>query len=281
MKDLIKTVPMDPELKDIQSVGRLNRPGGEVEIKVIGPELDIYGREDDFKEIPESEFAEDETYALRGDGLMQNLEQSMANACTPRLTMMSSKEGVYESFHPLPNATVKRFKEGNIPEIKGVVLKGGKGVVVQVIPDDQLPTDTEGGIAELLAPERRLPGLGGDHDYDMLHTFPSHAVIPVYAKPKTHINRQRQGYSRRKAKRAFQARAVHRVKLTRYRRRHTGYLLLLDENGNFVSPQSDIHISQTFAKKLNTDVEHPGNAEMGGFMQPTKPSPVGKGDING
>lgn len=270
MKDLIKTVPMDPELKDIQSVGRLNRPVGEVEIKVIGPELDIYGREDDFKKIPESEFAEDETYALRGDGLMQNLEQSMVDDCAPRLTMMGSKEGVHESFHALPNATVKRFKEGGIPEIKGVVLKGGKGVVVQVIPDDQLPTDTEGDIAELLIPERRLPGLGGDHDYDMLHHFPSHAVIPIRAKPKTRINRQRQGYSRRKAKHAYQARAKHQVKLTRYKRRGHGYLMLLDENGNPINLTSDIHIAQAM-----------GRAETGGFMQPTKPLPHGKGDING
>lgn len=279
MKDLIKTMPMDPKLKDIQSVGRLNRPAGEVEIKVIGPELDIYGRKDDFKEIPESEFAEDETYALHGDGLMQNLEQSMTDACAPRLTMMGSKEGVYELFHPLPNATVKRFKEGNIPEIKGVVLKGGKGVVVQVIPDDHVPVDTEGNKAELLAPDRRLSGLDGDFDYDMLHGFPSYAVIPVYAKPKTRVNRQRQGYSRRKAKHAFQARAVHRVKLTRYRRRHTGCLLLSDENGNFVSPQSDIHISQTFAKKLNTDVEHPGGSKQ--LIQPEIVTRYNKELVNG
>lgn len=270
MKDLIKTVPMDPELKDIQSVGRLNRPAGEVEIKAIGPELDIYGRKDDFKEIPESEFAEDETYALRGDGLMQNLEQSMVNACAPRLTMMGSKEGVYESLHPLPNATVKRFKEGNIPEIKGVVLKGGKGVVVQVIPDDQLPTDTEGNKAELLIPDRRLSGLGGDHDYDMLHTFPSHAVIPVHAKPKTRINRQRQGYSRRKAKHAYQARAVHKVKLSHYKFRGRGYLLLLDENGEPVAVKSDVHVAQAM-----------GRAEVGSYAVPTKPAGHGKGDING
>ena len=149
-------------------------------------------------------------------------------------------------------------------------LPADKGVIVQAIPDDQLPTDTEGSKAELLISDRRLSGLGGDHDYDMLHHFPSHAVIPIRAKPKTRINRQRQGYSRRKAKSAYQARAAHQVKLTRYKRRGRGYLLLLDDNGEPVSIKSDIHIAQAMSR-----------AETGSFMTPTKPLPHGKGDING
>lgn len=160
-------------------------------------------------------------------------------------------------------------------------LPADKGVVVQVIPDDQLPTDTEGNKAELLTPERRMSGLDGDFDYDMLHAFPPHAVIPVYAKPKTHINRQRQGYSRRKAKRAFQARATHQVKLTRYKRRGRGYLMLLDENGNPVNLKSDIHVSQFQGKTLRTEMVHPSKPEVGSFMKPTKPTPHGKGDLNG
>lgn len=180
-------------------------------------------------------------------------------------------------------------------KIKGVVLKGSrledvppdalksefaedetyalpadKGVVAEVIPDDQLPIDADGNKAELLIPERRLACPNADFDMDILYTFPECAVIPVYAKPKTRVNRQRQGYSRRKAKRAYQARAAHQVKLTRYKRRGRGYMLLLDENGNPVDLKSDVHIAQAM-----------GRAKAGSFMQPTKPTPHGKGDING
>ena len=162
-------------------------------------------------------------------------------------------------------------------------LPADKGVVVQVIPDDQIPTDAEGVKAELLIPEGLAPfsrGLSICHTAsDLINAeeafthslgFPSHAVIPVYAKPKTRINRQRQGYSRRKAKRAYQASAAHQVKLTRYKRRGRGYMLLLDENGNPVDLKSDIHIAQAM-----------GRAEAGSYMKATKPSGFGKGDLNG
>jgi hypothetical protein len=140
-------------------------------------------------------------------------------------------------------------------------LPADKGVVVQVIPDDQMPTDVADVPAEMLIAPRRLGCPNADFDMDILYSFPSHAVIPVYAKPKARINRQRQGYSRRKAKRAYQARAAHQVKLTRYKRRGRGYMLLLDENGNPVNLKSDIHIAQAM-----------GRAEVGSYMQPTKPS---------
>lgn len=149
-------------------------------------------------------------------------------------------------------------------------LPADKGVIAEVIPDDHLPTDQEGNKAELLIPERRLACPSADFDMDILYTFPEYAVIPVYAKPKTCINRQRQGYSRRKAKRAYRARAAHQVKLTRYKRRGRGYMLLLDEKGNPVDLKSDVHIAQAM-----------GRTEAGSFMRPTKPAPHGKGDING
>ena len=176
---------------------------------------------------------------------------------------------------------------------------GGKGVVVQVIPNDQLPIDTEGNKAELLIPERRLPGLGGDHDYDMLHHFPSHAVIPFYAKPKPHINRQRQGYSRRKAKRVYQARAAYKVKLrSKAYRRPPSYLLLVDENGNLVSTKNDQfagvakeHLSRlTMKNEFNFDNfvltdkgKHYFDTQtaVDSFTQLTKPNPDGKSDFNG
>lgn len=145
-------------------------------------------------------------------------------------------------------------------------LPADKGVVVRAIPDDQLPTDAGDNKAELLIPERGLACPSADFDMDILYTFPEYAVIPVYAKPKTRINRQRQGYSRRKAKRAYQARAAHQVKLTRYKRRGRGYMLLLDENGNPVDLKSDIHIGQALGRV---------RGEVGSFTQPTKPTPHG------
>lgn len=150
-------------------------------------------------------------------------------------------------------------------------LPADKGVVVQAIPDDQLPTDTEGNKAGLLIPERHLACPNADFDMDMFYGLPSAAVIPVHAKPKAHINRQRQGYSRRKAKRAYQARAAHQVKLTRYKRRGRGYLMLLDENGNPVNLKSDNHFAQSL-----------GRAKAGSFMAKMKSAPQKrKGDING
>jgi len=68
MKDLIKTMPMDPKLKDMQSVCRLHRPVVEVEIKVIGPELDIYGREEGFKKTPDEMFADGEVTITNAAG---------------------------------------------------------------------------------------------------------------------------------------------------------------------------------------------------------------------
>ncbi|QXO10222.1 hypothetical protein pEaSNUABM37_00263 [Erwinia phage pEa_SNUABM_37] len=232
-----------------------------------------------------------------------DLKPSMVAIESPRLLMtgktITNPDGSKDYVATCVSSNIAEgMRDG---EIKGVVLKGGrledvppdlrkeilesefagdetyalpadKGVVVQVIPDDQLPTDAEGNKAELLIPERRLSGLDGDFDYDMLYAFPPHAVIPVYAKPKTHINRQRQGYSRRKAKRAYQARAAHQVKLTRYKHRGRGYLLLLDDNGNPVNLKSDIHIGQAMGRV---------GAEVDSFTQPTKPTPHGKGDING
>lgn len=156
--------------------------------------------------------------------------------------------------------------ESEFAEDETYALPADKGVVVRAIPDDQLPTDAGDNKAELLIPERGLACPSADFDMDILYTFPEYAVIPVYAKPKTRINRQRQGYSRRKAKRAYQARAAHQVKLTRYKRRSRGYMLLLDENGNPVDLKSDIHIGQALGRV---------RGEVGSFTQPTKPTPHG------
>lgn len=143
-----------------------------------------------------------------------------------------------------------------------------KGVIAEIIPDDHVPSDDPDVQAGILIPSRRgmtisrfandmlaeedtFPNALGPEDFDgdSLYYYQSpHATIPLHAKPKTRINRQRQGYSRRKAKRAFQARAAHRVKLTRYKRRSRAYLLMVDEQGNPVNLKSNIHIAQAMGR---------------------------------
>ena len=148
-------------------------------------------------------------------------------------------------------------------------LPADKGVATQVIPDDQLPTDTEGNKAELLIPERHLACPNVDFDMDIFYGLPSHSVIPVYAKPKAHINRQRQGYSRRKAKRAYQPRYKYMLKVSKFWDPLMTHLRTFD-----VPTRSDVHMEQFMGRVRN-------KLEVGSFTQPTKPQPHGEGDING
>lgn len=121
-----------------------------------------------------------------------------------RTAMMGSRDTVHESFHPIPRATAVFFEEHDVPEIKGVHLKGGKGIANRVISDDELPVDAEEADdttyalrADPVSPTRMLPGAGADYDGNV--AYPR-------SKRKTNVSHQRHGYSRRKAKQRYQVR---------------------------------------------------------------------------
>lgn len=128
-------------------------------------------------------------------------------------------------------------------------------------------------------PARTLPGAGADYDGNV--AYPR-------SKRKTNVSHQRHGYSRRKAKQRHQARYAGRVGgllhfedphysishslINATRPRHSFDFLFGPDLRN--EPQFQ-------GNTLRTVVAQPGVTEAGSFTQPTKPTPHGKGDING
>lgn len=138
-------------------------------------------------------------------------------------------------------------------------LPADKGVVVQVIPDDHLPVDTEGNKPDLLVTPHT----------STLYRDARETVIVTYAKPKSPAHHQRHGYSRRKAKRAYQPRYKYMLKVSKFWDPLMTHLQTFD-----IPTRSDVHMEQ-FMGRIRDKLE------VGSFTRPTKPTPHGKGDLNG
>lgn len=141
----------------------------------------------------------------------------------PRLAMMPGKDFVSESFHPAPGNQPKVFEESDAPEIKGVVLKGAKGVVNEIIPSKHIPIDAEGNKAELLMHAEEaddetyaLPYLGADYEGNVAFTRPRQL--------KRSKNHQRHGYSKRKAKRHASWNCVYKARFKERATRLMGWM---------------------------------------------------------
>lgn len=144
-----------------------------------------------------------------------------------------------------------------------------KGVIVKVVPDDQLPTDMEGNKADLdvALPCLRTVGMSAAFDGDVLSG--EDVMILVITKPKQPTNHQRHGYSRRKAKRAYQARYKYMLETSAFCDPLMSHLQTFD-----LPTRSDVHMEQFMGRVRS-------RSEVGSFMQPTKPTPHGKGNLNG
>lgn len=124
--------------------------------------------------------------------------------------------------------------------------KTDKGVIVQVIPDDHIPTDVEGNKAEILVhPRNSMIGLSAAHDGDTL-SGDQLVIVVAPNKPKQPTNHQRHGYSRRKAKRAYQARYKYMLKVSKY------WDPLMSHLHTFGIPtRSDVHMEQFMGRVRN------------------------------
>lgn len=105
-------------------------------------------------------------------------------------------------------------------------LPADKGVIAEVIPDDHLPTDQEGNKADIIT----LPYLTADHD--------GNVAIPRPRQLTRSNNHQRNGYSRRKAKRRASWNGLFKVRVKDRASRLMGWLdssseLKFDKNAAF------------------------------------------------